>query len=347
MFRNRTVLIVGAGASFEADFPIGGELLARLAKSLNITYQFNQVQTGDTRVENALRRHCIEAFGGDQHAGLALMNQYAAAGRRIAEAAREGMSIDAIIDQHENPDIELVGKVGIVREILKAEGSSKLKCPNGRYDELSLDSCKDTWLPRLGRLLVEGRKISELEQIFDNLTIITFNYDRSIEHYLPFSLVSHYGITLQRARELVSKLRIFHPFGTVGRLPWQQGEGTIVQFGDSDQADLIGVSSQIRTFTERLSDEATLSEMHSSISIADRIVMLGFAYHRPNLALLEPRFPTEAKQIFGTVKGISAQGQRAVKDEVAGMLKIGEQYVKLFDSTCSQLFDENWRSLTA
>src|SRR4029079_4092856 len=111
------------------------------------------------------------------------------------------LSIDAIIDQHESERVERMGKLGIALEILRAEAQSKLKPPGeGRYDELSLDRCKDTWLPRLGRLVVESRKVSDLKRIFENLTIITFNYDRCIEHYLPFSLVSHYGITLQQAR---------------------------------------------------------------------------------------------------------------------------------------------------
>ena len=346
MFRSPTVLVVGAGASLEAGLPIGSELLRKLSSSLNLNFQFNQLQGGDPRIENALRRYCMKTTG-DQQTGIELMNEYIHAGWRIAEAAKEGLSIDAIIDQHENDRVEFMGKLGIAREMLKAESGSKLRGVEGRVDELSLDRCKDTWLPRLGRLLVEGRKISAVDDIFENLTIITFNYDRCIEQYLPFSLVSHYGIKIAEARELTNGLCIYHPFGTLGRLPWQEGEGPVVEFGNAEQADLVTVSRQIQTFTEQMEDEQTLNAMRSAMERADRIVFLGFAYHRPNLDLLAPPNSSKALSLIGTCKNISSADQEVVQVEVGQMLGLPAKRLNLLDLTCSELFDENWRSLTA
>lgn len=42
MFRRPTVLVVGAGASFEAGFPIGSDLLRKLSASLNLNYEFTR-----------------------------------------------------------------------------------------------------------------------------------------------------------------------------------------------------------------------------------------------------------------------------------------------------------------
>ena len=64
MFRSPTVLVVGAGASFEAGLPMGADLLRKLASSLSLNFQFNSLVEGDHRIENALRRYCIEQMNG-------------------------------------------------------------------------------------------------------------------------------------------------------------------------------------------------------------------------------------------------------------------------------------------
>ncbi len=256
------------------------------------------------------------------------------------------MSVDAIIDQHENEKLELVGKVAIARAILTAEKQSHLRPPRDRRFQIELSMCASSCLPLLGRLAVEGRRISELDKLFHNLTIITFNYDRCIEHYLPFSLTSHYGISLDEARRLVTQLRVYHPFGTVGRLPWMPGTGPAVDFGDDQRADLVAVADQIRTFTEQMEDEDTRDEMRRAMRDAHRIVYLGFAYHRPNMELIAPPAASGATSIFGTVKGISRNDQAVVHRQIARSLQVEERFVTLLDNTCAELFSENWRSLT-
>lgn len=341
MFRVPTVLVVGAGASAELGLPQGSGLLAQLAKALDIRFQFDRQESGDYRIQHALRQYCLGQTD-DQHDGIMLLNEHLHAGLRIREAAQEGMSIDAIIDQHENPMIEFVGKVAIVRKILEAEK----RCPLSNKAGVAIDKCDGTWLPRLGRLLVEGRRIGTIGEIFENLIIVTFNYDRCIEQYLPHSLRGHYGIPITDAQALVAGLRIYHPFGKVGRLPWGPGTECAVEFGNDERADLVASAAQIQTFTEQMADRKALAEIRAAIQTAHRIVFLGFAYHRPNLEILTPPNSSDARSIFGTVKGISSQDRSVVQRQLGTALDVEPSNVNLLDLTCTELFDQNWRGLT-
>jgi len=59
--------------------------------------------------------------------------------------------------------------------------------------------------------------MDDLASMFDNISIICFNYDRCIEHYLYSALVAHYGITKPAAAKIMGKLRIHHPYGVISR----------------------------------------------------------------------------------------------------------------------------------
>lgn len=55
MFRAKTILVIGAGASAEFGFPLGGALLKDIAKRVDISYDFGQLKRGDHVVAEALR----------------------------------------------------------------------------------------------------------------------------------------------------------------------------------------------------------------------------------------------------------------------------------------------------
>jgi hypothetical protein len=60
-----------------------------------------------------------------------------------------------------------------------------------------------------------------------NLVLIIFNYDRCIEHYLFHSLVNYHEMSREQAAELMAGVRIYHPYGKVGNLPWENSAPSI------------------------------------------------------------------------------------------------------------------------
>src|SRR5439155_8041922 len=133
----------------------------------------------------------------------------------------------------------------------------------------------------LTRLITEGRRKSEITSVFDNLTIINFNYDRSIEHYLPFSLGNYYGLAPSEVREVMPNLSILRPYGKAGSLPWER-DPEHVAFGDCDAKALQIAAPRILTFTEQIQDSSLLSQITAALEAAERIVFLGFGFHRQN-----------------------------------------------------------------
>lgn len=206
--------MVGAGASAELGFPLGGALLADIAERANISYNFNQLERGDHVLAQVLRNK-LEA-----RTDVAEYNSHLESARQIAKSSKQGLSIDNVLDALEDPRASLVGKLAIVRCILCAEEKSPLaKWADHFPKQINISAVSNTWLDGLTKLITEGRKKSDLSRIFDNLTIVNFNYDRSIEHYLPFSLANYFGVSPSSVREVMPTLPIYRPYGKSGITP--------------------------------------------------------------------------------------------------------------------------------
>jgi hypothetical protein len=345
MFRTNTVIVVGAGASSEVGLPLGDQLLEQIVKRVHITYEFaDRQKTGDPVVAEALRHYLNEG------SAVSKYNDHISAAWQLSSSATQALSIDNIIDALEDKRIELVGKLGIVRSILAAEAESGFFTPvNHQSDTLDLSRFKSTWYSSLTKLLFENVRKSDVENIFDNLTIVNFNYDRCLEHYLPISLANYYGLPVQRFQQIMQNLTIHRPYGMAGRLPWQNGSSHSVRFGQGKAVDIAAIAPQIRTFTERVEEGSELDAIKVDLADADRIIFIGFAFHRQNVELLST--PVRANtEIVATALNISKSDQEVIEQELMEAFQIQpsvEGRVKLANMECKQFFKEYWRTLTA
>jgi hypothetical protein len=353
MFKAKTLLVIGAGASCEANLPSGEELKHRIAKILDIKFErFNRQVGGDPRIVEAIHK-----FAGGDITGV---NPYIPKAHRIRDVVPSAaISIDNYLDAHKgDAELELCGKLAIVKSILDAEASSKMKRKDQYLDEFVFDNLKETWYISFLKMLTENVRRDNIASIFENVSIITFNYDRCIERYLVQGLSHYYGLAAQEAQQIVATLRIVHPYGKVGFLPWQGHPG--VPFGDHARADLLAISREIKTFTEGLDDQAMVAEMQGMVAGAENIVFLGFSFHPQNLELIKvPAGKTAARRLFATVLGASPSDQGAIKASVAAILNraVNVHYndhveadklqFDFLNATCSMLFQEYWRSLSA
>lgn len=347
MFRTKTVFVLGAGASAEVGLPVGSQLLQQIIDLTHITYDFHRMKSGDYVISEALKLILDE--GGE----VQLYNEHLHAARQLGESAKQALSIDNVIEALEDEKTELIGKLGIVRAILQAESASEFfRHENNQYDRINLDQFNETWYSFFSKLLTENVKKSGIGEIFENLEIINFNYDRCLEKYLPFSIGNYYGIPPNEIWGLVKKLPIHRPYGIAGRLPWQDGEIPSVEFGTGNAEQLANVAKQIRTFTERIEEEKALESIKKCISDADRIVFLGFAFHRQNVELISSQVKQNV-EILGTSHKISESDQNVIREELCKAFcyedgaNLANIHVELVDSTCRSLFENYWRTLTA
>jgi hypothetical protein len=302
MFRNKVVLIVGAGASSEVGFPLGGELKKRLAAALDIKFQDGVRQiSGDQLIVEALR---IKVGRED-------INPYLAAGRAIANAMPTVSSIDDFLETHAtNKEIVLMGKLGIALCILHAEKKSPLHQQDNQFP-LNLRPFESTWYAEFFKLLAS--KVSDPTDLFENLKVICFNYDRSIEHYLLSAIIRRFLIPREQAEEIVKGLIAHHPYGDCGQLPWQGPPG--VPYGGTASADeLVRVADGIRTFSEG-AEEGYIAEIRRTIEEANNILCIGFGFGSMNMNLLsiatgEPR----SRSVFATAFDIDEDEEGQLKN---------------------------------
>jgi hypothetical protein len=345
VFRAKTLFVIGAGASVEVGLPVGIELLRQIVNLTDIRFDHYQQQSGDRAIVAALKILLKEGSEVEK------LNAHLAAGWQLAKSAKQAISIDNVIDALEDPKIELVGKLGIVRAILKAEADSPFFKMNDKLPKtLDMSRFDGTWYSGLTQLLTENVRRSEIGALFENFQVINFNYDRCLEHYLPFSLADYYGIELTAIREIMQTLVVHRPYGIAGKLPWQKGEGQSVEFGGGDPNQLAAIAQQVRTFTERVEEGDELESMKVAVANADRIIFLGFAFHRQNVELLAQKVQSHT-EIVGTTLGISESDKSVIDTELTNAFGLenhfGKSEVELANSTCHQFFKEYWRTLTA
>lgn len=345
MFQARTLFVVGAGASKEARLPIGQELTSTIADMLDIRFEHLSTQiSGDFQITDALRQHV--RIADDQHGDI---NPHLHAGWRIRDAMPQAISIDSFIEAHQGDEkIELCGKLAIVRTILKEERNSLLfvdhRDPNSKLNYKTLD---DTWYNTFTKLLTDGFHKRNIDQIFENVSFIVFNYDRCIEHFLFHALQNYYGIQSEEATKLMQTLTIHHPYGMVGALEWQGGEYTVPFGGSHQSAGLLALARQIKTFSERIEDESVTSAMRKLVQDAEVVVFLGFAFHRQNMELIKPAQSGKVKRVFATAMGISDSDAAVVTRQILNLFETKQAHTNIElrnGLTCCELFGEYWRS---
>jgi hypothetical protein len=240
-----TVFIIGAGAGVDLEMPTGEALCNEISGKLNIAFRgFTEKISGDNKTYDEMRR-----IGLDRKIDV---NELMAAGRRISKGIHFAGSIDSYIHTHKSDKlINICGKLGIVQTIIEHEKRSKLFVDTTKHPFKFLDEpgVRLSWLRQFMLLLQDGIIAGEnLADIFKNVLIINFNYDRCVEQFLIWTLQDLFGIDRSRAAELIAKLNIYHPYGVVAPLLWQKSGG--LEFGCDPQGYNSYVSSidNIRTY---------------------------------------------------------------------------------------------------
>jgi hypothetical protein len=345
--KSKTVFVLGAGASAEVGFPLGAELKSIIAKKLNITFPDGyRQQDGDYAITGALREKVRLPDGRNGN-----INPYLHKAWHIKDAMPQAISIDNFLDNHsDDEEIKLCGKLAIVRSILESEEKSKLYNFNQRNHqvEVKFDLIANTWYSKFFRLLTQNCVWSNLEERLKRIFIINFNYDRSFEFYLFLALKNYYRKDDEVIKKVLNYLTVIHPYGSVGKLPWQDNAEHISYGEDlTNSKKLLELACKIKTFTERFDEEVVLTTIKKFIQEANTIIFLGFAYHTQNMELINPKTICFSEKVYATAKGISNSGQRVCSDNIRRILKKeDEDIVQLGGFTCSDIFDEFWQEFS-
>lgn len=356
MLQKKSVIIVGAGASKEYGLLSGVELKDRIKDFLNYDFKlggFGELKSGNQEILEAIRNLAkVDNTLGAKYFHSAL---------RISRAMSQATSIDSYIETQNDELIEQCGKLAIVQAILDSERQSKL-CINKDYNRdekhFNFSAIEDTWLTEFFRLVTESCRKEDLEERLSNVGFIIFNYDRCVEHYLYHAFQNFYDIHAEKSAELINQIEIYHPYGVVGQLDWQEDnqDRTRISFGgEAKTQDLIKLSKQIKTFSESTKgQESEIASIRELILSAEIVTFLGFAFHNQNMKLLfndRLIIKEEDKKIrqkcFATAYDVSESDVIDIKRVLSNCMKLMPQRAEVrSDCKCTDLFKEYSRSFS-
>ncbi len=146
----------------------------------------------------------------------------------------------------------------------------------------TLFTAQDNWYQHLYQQM--NSKLEEFTN--NNLTIVTFNYDLSIENYLFIALKNSYGITTEETYEIITGIPIIHVHGKLGDLIWEGKEGRA--YSDIVSLDeILRSSKKIKIIHESIDSDEDFTKAHDYLLAAKKIVFLGFGYHQKNMERLK------------------------------------------------------------
>lgn len=318
----KTVYVIGAGASVEVGLPTGEILKNTISNKLNFQFGDWKVISGSQRIWDAIQAEVDKLPNNEKRAAL---DSYQFAGHAISRALPGAHSIDNLIHiRGDNQYIALCGKLAIAESILEAERASYLYSAT-MQQKLNLKSLEGTWYVSFLKILLSDCRIEALGSRLEKLALIIFNYDRCVEHFLQHALQIVYEIPPNEAAKLVNLIEIYHPYGAVGKLP-DHGSGiTEGQFGlECRPLALLKVANELKTFTEGVDSESSdIVRIRALMHNSPKLVFLGFAYYKQNMNLLFGSHPyaseipsDRAQNVFGTVFKVSEKNASIISTDL-------------------------------
>lgn len=325
MIPQKTVLILGAGASVPFGFPAGKRLLKIIVHEL--------------RDSTTAMSHTLRDQGFDDNTIMTFRNA-------LKRSSRP--SVDAFLEKR--PEYEAVGTAAIAAALLPCEREAMLfdywlQAGIGRSisfrqgaHECPEPPDKGNWYESLSGDLDEEVSFENFGQANNKLSVITFNYDRSLEHYLHIALVNGYGKKAEKCAKQLRQIKILHVYGSLGKLDWQTSKCDKRVPYDSDKTSapheqkkyLERARNGISIFHQTKQDDAKFEEAFDLLKDAQRIYFLGFGYHKTNLQRLriESLPPGLAREIKGTQWNLS----KSTLDRLRNLgIEVTEQDTTVYD----------------
>lgn len=278
MIEKNIVFVLGAGASIPFDYPSGAALVKRICNNLsNVqSHEFREIHEC-IQDANPIRDFRDQLFYSAQQ------------------------SVDSFLEHR--PEFMEIGKMAITQALIPFENHNRLFVADGT-----------NWYTYLFRKLTTKTS-------FDNfisknqIAFITFNYDRSLEHFLFTALKSTYGKNDSECSAVLNSISIIHVYGRLDYLQWQKVDGRAYNNSEYSAHILKKSAKEIHIITETEHDLTDFKRASDLLEKAEVIYFLGFGYNPTNLDrlnILSCRKPGP-KPVFGTAYDLKPAERSNVK----------------------------------
>lgn len=277
MIGQKTCLVLGAGASVPYGLPTGPvlrQMIIERAAKPNDKLQAVLQQAGFPRERV---QEFVEAF-----------------------AASRQPSVDTFLAHRE--DLSRVGKAAIAAALIHHENPVNLLQPPQEDDD---------WFQLLWLSLQSGGKDGFAE---NNLSVVTFNYDRSFQRLLVDAYRHSFGVMEQEAFERVfDAVPIVQVHGSLGLLALEPGRPGARNYSPTLERSTVQVAAEgIIVLSEGDSTSEEFSKARRFVRDAERIILLGCAYHQENMERIGLR-ASHGITIQGSAYGLTDRERQLVQ----------------------------------
>lgn len=152
------------------------------------------------------------------------------------------------------------------------------------------------------------------------LSIVTLNYDRSLEYFLKKSIdYNCRDWLIERAHHKREQIRIVHAHGSLGDYP-------NVPYGlkPTDEAALKQAAERIKIASDKLEDSHDFHQAIDIIATAQHVVFLGFGYNQQTLSALIGEVSPDNKTYYGCALGLPEESRANVTKFFREKITLGE-----------------------
>jgi hypothetical protein len=269
MIKRPTILVLGAGASVPYGYPTGPELLRIIFEDLT--------DPGKGEIKGYLKTLGFENKTIDDFA--------------FDLAFSESPSVDAFLESR-SEYIE-IGKLAMAMYLVRCEDIQRLLSARRMANDPG-------WYHYLFNKMV-GPKLEDFGN--NDLSIITFNYDRSLEFQWFSALKHRFGSNNEtKIKAMLRQIRIVHVHGRLGEVPW--GDSPCREYERNFKLNEIkALSDQIIVMSELQETSKDYEIANYYLRAGTFIYFLGFGYHTKNLERLGiKKYPD--RKLYGSSMGM-------------------------------------------
>jgi hypothetical protein len=269
MIGTPTLFILGAGASAPFGYPTSIDLRENILSRRNADAIVNALNPAPSFRDPEPFKKTLNEF----------LDEF---------ASSSVYSIDAFLEFRTK--FMDIGKMNIAAYLINHEEDMRLRLPIGNWYMYLYDRLKCSF--------------DDFDK--NNISYITFNYDRSLEQFLFEAIRSRFGKSYSECAEKMKNIPIVHLYGQLDPLPWQGKDGKEYSHKKDFTERLRTATKNIKLISNErdITKSDTFQKAYEHISKAERIFFLGFSFDETNLERLNVSL-MKNKKIYTSVMGLA------------------------------------------
>lgn len=304
LIREKTVFILGAGASFPYGYPLGEKLKSMICHDIDYGGIARCLYKDKKEIEDCAK-------------GIIKFQQY------FSKSPLE--SVDQFLKI--NQEYANIGKQIIASILYPLENN-----------DYFVNSRGNNWYRFLWNII--DNKFENIAA--NNIHFVTFNYDRSFEQFLFQSLYNSYSgkKSEEDCAKIINKIDIIHVYGSLAPLVWQDKiNGRAYTAGVPNEDVLLKAIKNIFLIGEERAFTEQQRKIQEIMPEAKYIYFLGFGYDEENMKILGGNFE-KALKIWGTSLNLGGFKKRNATEIIYRKKIWRPEVVRFHDLDCYDFLKE-------